>query len=358
MQAQRWLHRLHELGCTVLLSTELQHEAVVRLCQQRRIALIHSVSATDATRVCHHTGALPIFHLSDLTTNPAALGRAHFVRQIAVGGRIAIHIDAGKATSFSPSLSAFHPHTILLAAPSDGIGQQYRQAMMRGFAALGQFVRVERAFVVGGAGALELALSRHCAERAEACRRDGVKAWMGWRLMAAALMAVPRTLYDNACRGEPTAPSRFVELLSAISGLQHADDGRPQHFGLVQRHPRQCDVDHFEQRWPSSSLTPPSPPGIAALRLPLLTSVVSAVDAGVVESPAGRHHVISALLSTLRTLLRIETAVAVRSLEGRSNPHGRLVSQRGGHTARRGRGWVGRSTTNGEPEEDSDSDEG
>ena len=385
---QRWLHRLHELGCGVLVSTEVQHEATVRLCQQRRIALVHGVSVAEAKRLCHFTAAVPIFHLSDLDAGPSALGHAAVVRQIALGSRIAIHIDLGKISSPPPSPASptFHPHTIVLCAPADGIGQQYRQAAMRCFAALGQFAQLQPAFVVGGAGALELDLARCCSDRADRCklsggdgRQDSMGRGMGWRLMAKALMAAPRALYESACRGgggvqgggvrHSNAASRFLDVLRAIDGVRASSGDsegltqlRPiQHLGLVQRQPRQCDVDHFELSGGSaanaSSSSSSTPPPLVALRLPLLTSVMSAIDAGVMESPATRHHLVSALLSTLRTLLRIESAVAVLSLEGRRSDQGRLRQESGREgQKRRGRGWVGRSKGGSKESRDSESE--
>ena len=99
---------------------------------------------------------------------------------------------------------------------------------------------------------------------------------------------------------------------------------------------------------------------LGTLRLPLLTSLISPLDAGVVDSPAGRHHVVAVVLALLRSLLRIETALSVSSIEGRS-PRGRLVPLAVETGARRGGGWVGSSLQGGgrhRKDSDDDSDDG
>ena len=40
-RARQWLDRLQALDCNVLISSELQHDSTLRLCQQRHISLVH-----------------------------------------------------------------------------------------------------------------------------------------------------------------------------------------------------------------------------------------------------------------------------------------------------------------------------
>ena len=189
------------------------------------------MSRDELGRICRHTGATPLYDLSELTPTAAYLGTAAVVRHIALGSRICTHIQP---TVASPPMSP-SPHTILLAAPSDGIGQQYKQAMLRGFRALRLWSAMPRPFLVGGAGAVELALSTHCNDRAEECRRAGDAAGVGWRVMAAALLAVPRALYSNACGEEAGTASRFIDVLVGIKAAVAATPDSAASLGLGER---------------------------------------------------------------------------------------------------------------------------
>ena len=338
--------------------------------------------------MCRYAGCTAVFEWSELdrTAASAVVVQVALFRQIAVGSRLCIHLDVDSATG-RPSPSS-RPHTIVLAAPSDGLGTQYTQAMHRCFSALAEFARMRRPFLVGGAGAIDLALWAHCKRRADDCRRTGEKHGIGWRIVASALLAVPRTLYDNACRGgEARAASRFLDVLHSIdhgtsttaknTALGLGQSLQPRAVCILfcalplTSHPSrcshtvqlpvsQCDVDGFERTLEggrrTAALGSPPPPADRSLRLPALMSLTSSLDAGVAESPCSKHATVSSLLALLGSLLRIERCVAVSSIAP-TTAGGRLM-RTANSTARRGRGWVGAREKDGQADDNrSDSDD-
>lgn len=199
-----------ERGCNVLLSTVAQHASTLQMCAQLSITVVQHLTEAEVQRVCLFTGAVCVSSPHELVSTP--LGRTASLRLLQLGNRVVVQLDVDDSVH-----AAYKPHTLVLAAPSGGIAKQYQQAVMRAFTLLSQFDALFPAssappFVLPGAGATEAHLSLHCTTRYS----PTVPSTIGWRVMSAALMAVPRTLYAAACSEDDVAYARFIEVQAVM----------------------------------------------------------------------------------------------------------------------------------------------
>ena len=160
--------------------------------------------------MCLYTGALPVSSPHEMASSP--FGRASSMRLLQVGNRVCVQLDVDDSVHVQ-----YKPHTLVLAAASDGIAKQYQQAVMRAFTVLAQYASLfsessAPPFLLPGAGATEAELSLHCTARYS----PTVPSTVGWRVMAASLMAVPRALYASACSEDDIAYARFIEVESTF----------------------------------------------------------------------------------------------------------------------------------------------
>ena len=211
------LLQARERGCNVLLSSVAQHASTLQLCAQLSISVVQHLSEAEAQRVCLYTGAVRVSSTAEVAT--AAIGRAASMRLLQLGSRVCLQLDVDDNAHMQ-----YKPHTLVLAAASEGIAKQYQQAIMRSLTLLALFARhfaSSPPFLLPGAGAAEAELSFRCAARYDATEASSV----AWRVMAAALMAVPRALYAAACAEDDVAYSRFIEVQAALRA--HCDKQQP-----------------------------------------------------------------------------------------------------------------------------------
>ena len=199
-----------ERGCNVLLSSVTQHPSTLQLCSQLSITVIQQLSDTEVQRVCRLTGAVPVSSPHEAAT--ATLGRASLLRLLQLGNRVCVQLDMDGGVHVD-----YKPHTLVLAAASDGIAKQYQQAVMRAFSLLAHFTSLSSnsaaaPFLLPGAGATEFQLSIRCTAR----YGPTVPSSVGWRVMAAALLAVPRALYAAACSEDDVTYARFIEVETVV----------------------------------------------------------------------------------------------------------------------------------------------
>ena len=204
------LLRIRERGANVLLSTVAQHQSTLQMCAQLSITVVQLLSDAEVQRVCLYTGAVCVSSPHEIDT--ASLGRASAMRLVQLGNRVCVQLDVEDSVH-----EQYKPHTLVLAAASAGIAKQYQQAVMRAFTLLAQFASLFTAsstslFVLPGAGATEAELSLRCSSRYS----PTVLSSVGWRVMAAALLAVPHALYDAACSEDDVSYARFMEIRAII----------------------------------------------------------------------------------------------------------------------------------------------
>jgi len=221
------LLQARERGCNVLLSTVAQHVSTLQMCAQLSITLVQHLSDAEVQRVCLYTGAVCVTSPHELPSTP--LGRAASLRLLQLGSRVCVQLDVDDSVQQHVK---YRPHTLVLAAASDGIGKQYQQAVLRAFNSLAQFAALFAAcstspFVLPGAGATEAALSWRCTGRYS----PTVPSTIGWRVMAAALLAVPRALYAAACSEDDVAYARFIEVQAVIQAHARTEQSKPIGIG-------------------------------------------------------------------------------------------------------------------------------
>ena len=204
------LLQARDRGCNLLLSSVAQHTSTLQMCAQHSIAVVQHLSDAEVQRVCRFTGAVCVASPHEVAT--ASVGRTLSMRLLQLGNRVCVQLDVDDSVHLH-----YRPHTLVLGAASDGIAKQYHQAVLRAFKLLAQFASLfsassTAASVLPGAGATEAALSFRCSARYNPTSPSTI----GWRVMAASLLAVPRALYEAACSEDDVAYARFIEVQTVL----------------------------------------------------------------------------------------------------------------------------------------------
>ena len=219
---RKLLNEAHSRGCNLILSATAQHPSTLQICSQLAITVVQHLAPAEVQRVCQLTGAVAV--AAPYAMNAAVLGRASMMRLLQLGNRVCVQLDLEQGVGVP-----YKSHTLVLAAASEGIGEQYLQALMRAFTLIAHFASLHPStptpsFIVPGAGASELYLSTRCTSRYSPTAPSSV----GWRVMAAALQAVPCALYETACSEDEVQYARFIEVLSFIQQAQTRSRQRQQ----------------------------------------------------------------------------------------------------------------------------------